>query len=205
MVATMAKTTTPKGTKNPAAKLLCWQAMRCLRTFTIRRLVMVTELPERTVYDYVKALLTVGYVRQESAYDPQGERGNAAQYRLVKDTGLYAPLVRQGTVMDWNAHPRQRDANSRMWQGLCEMRVVDAPHLASVARQRVVTASRYLKFLADHEFVVVIDPNQNGKAGSWTTYRLVGDPGPLPPMRRRDGTLLDLNKLTQRVKERCHD
>lgn len=189
--------------KTPAAKLMCWQAMRCLEVFSVADLVGVTELPERTVYDYVKGLLKVDYLAQESAYDPQGERGNRATYRLVKDTGLYAPVFKAGEVVDPNLQPKARDKVAVLWQLIRMQRRVDAGHLAAVTEQSATPVSRYLKFLSDNDLLMVQRRNASGKAASWVTYRLVRDPGPLPPIRRRDGSLLDLNKVTKRIKERC--
>jgi len=191
--------------KTPEAKLLCWQAMRCLREFSVARLVNLVELPHRTVYDYVKELLNAGYLEQTGTYDPQGERGNANSYRLVRDTGLYPPAFRKGQVVDANLDPQQRDKASALWQAIRELRMVDRVQLAAVTGQDAGRIGRYLKFLADQDYLVVRQRNLNGCPGSWTVYQLVGDPGPLPPLRRRDGSLLDLNQSTKRIKEQARE
>ncbi len=78
-----------------------WLAMRQLVRFDVPTLVMTTELPLRSVSDYVHALKRVGYMRMQRA---KGVRGAHFHYHLVRDTGPKAPITRKkkGYVYDQN-------------------------------------------------------------------------------------------------------
>lgn len=198
---TMTATRTPNRTRE--ARLLIWTTARILKEFSTARLVELTELPAATVQRYLQSLLQHGYVALISAYDPHGDRGNSAVYRLEKDTGLFPPQQRSGRWVDANLNPTQRDNSSRLWQAMRELRAFDSAQLASITSQNQGAVSKYLKFLADNEYLRVLSGNASGKAGSWITYRLVNDTGPLAPMRRKDGSLYDPNVDLKALKERA--
>lgn len=188
--------------KTAEAKLLIWSAMRCLREFEIPQLIVKLGLADRTVYDYVQLLLKAGYISQLTEYDPQGERGNCARYRLDSDTGLYPPRRVQGDLRDPNIHPQYREKRERLWQAIRQLRICDSAQLATLTQQNQGAISRYLKFLADHNYLGVQSGNASGKAGSWIAYRLVNDTGPLAPMKRRDDSLYDPNEDLKQLKRR---
>ncbi|MEM6836314.1 MAG: hypothetical protein AAF609_05615 [Cyanobacteria bacterium P01_C01_bin.120] len=188
--------------KTAEAKLLIWTAMRVLREFEAPQLIQKLELGDRTVYDYVQALLNAGYLSVLAEYAPKGERGNCARYRLESDTGLYPPRPVKGVVRDPNLHPEFRDKRERLWQAIRQLRVMDSAQLATLTGQNQGAISRYLKFLSDEGYLAILSGNASGKAGSWITYRLVRETGPLAPMKRRDGTLYDPNLDLKDIKRR---
>lgn len=187
--------------KTAEAKLLIWGVMRCLREFEIPQLIQKLELPDRTVYDYVELLLKAGYVSRLQEYDPRGEKGNCARYRLESDTGLYPPRLVKGVLRDSNIDRQYRTKREKLWQAIRLSRVFDSSRLASLTEQNQGAISRYLKFLTDNDYLVIRRPNASGYAGSWITYALANDTGPLAPMRRRDGTLYDPNLDLQQIKK----
>jgi len=189
--------------KTAEAKLLIWSTIRRLKDFRIPPLAERLELPDRTVYDYINYLERIQYVRQLDEYDRRGQRGNSATYRLEYDTGMYPPYESKGQLIDPNLRPELRAKREKLWQAIRLLRSCDSAQLASVTDQNQGAISRYLKFLADHEYLRVSSPNASGKAGSWITYFLINDTGPLAPMRRRDGSLYDPNEDLKEIKERA--
>jgi hypothetical protein len=187
--------------KTAEAKLLIWAAVRTLREFEIPRLIQKLELPDRTVYDYVELLLKAGYVSRLAEYDPQGERGNCARYRLDSDTGLYPPRLVKGVLRDPNIDPDYREKRERLWQAMRIFSQFDSASLAGVTEQNQGAISRYLKWLAEHDYLGVRRLNDSGKAGSCIAYVLARNTGPLAPMRRRDGSLYDPNVDLKEIKK----
>lgn len=185
--------------KTREARLLMWKALRQWQIVTVRGLQAATNLPERTIYDYITALLKYGYLIQTREYRPTGPVGNCSEYRLIRDTGLYPPEIRAGQLVDANLSPDLRDNSSKLWAALRALRRFDCAQLAAITGQNYGAISRYLKFLKESGYLRVVEPNQSGKAGSWTIYQLVYDSGPLPPMRRRDGDLFDPNTVEIKV------
>jgi hypothetical protein len=57
-------------------------------------------------------------------------------------------------------------------------------------------ARRYLIGLERTGFVRIVQGNDSGKAGSFKTYALTRDTGPLSPILRKDGSTYDRNTLT---------
>ena len=178
-----------------------WTAMRVLVEFEIPQLIQKLAMRDRTVYDYVELLLNAGYVSRLSEYDPRGEKGNCARYRLNSDTGLYPPRLVRGELIDPNLQPAHRDKREKLWQAMRQVRVFDSAQLATVTGQNQGAISRTLKFLCDEGYLVILQGNASGKPGSWITYRLVRDSGPLAPMRRRDGSLYDPNVDLKQIKK----
>lgn len=178
-----------------------WTAMRVLREFEVPQLIQKLGLRDRTVYDYVETLLKAGYITRLSEYDPRGERGNCARYRLDSDTGLYPPQVAKGQLQDPNINPVYRPKREKLWQAMRQIRMFDSAQLAAVTGQNQGAISRTLKFLCDEGYLVILQGNASGKPGSWITYRLVHDSGPLAPLKRRDGSLYDPNVDLKQIKQ----
>jgi hypothetical protein len=109
--------------------------------------------------------------------------------------------VEKGALIDPNLNPQHRSKRERLWQAMRQLRVFDSAQLATVTGQHQGAISRYLKFLCDLEYLVILSGNASGKAGSWITYRLVHDTGPLAPMKRRDGSLYDPNVDLKQIKK----
>jgi hypothetical protein len=94
-------------TRRPMAKrVTVWLAMRQLIRFDMPTLVMTAVDParspaERSVKDFVYALVANGYLRVERVSN--GLRGGAFMYQLLRDTGPLPPLTkRNGDVYDQN-------------------------------------------------------------------------------------------------------
>ena len=77
----------PVSGQNPCAIARMWQAMRCLKTFTVGDLVAVSNASRSHGLQFVKALFKVGYLK---LIDEE-----SAQYFLVRDTGPKAPTIRR--------------------------------------------------------------------------------------------------------------
>lgn len=81
-----------------------WQAMRVLRSFTVADLMATAEVGDSAAAKYVRYLARAGYLRCVVA-KANGRTGGHAQYRLVKDTGPFAPRVGKQAVRDPNLAP----------------------------------------------------------------------------------------------------
>ncbi len=78
-----------------------WQAMRTLRGFDIGQLMSVAEIERSNATKFVRALARAGYLRM--VCPANGRRGQSASYRLLRDTGPRAPVLRiDGGVYDPN-------------------------------------------------------------------------------------------------------
>lgn len=87
--------------QQPIAVQRIWRSMQIERVFTVESVVTTAEAKPSNVRRLIYALLKVGYVRRQRAHNCR--IGQLAQYRLVKDTGPYAPRVRNsGEIFDVN-------------------------------------------------------------------------------------------------------
>lgn len=85
-----------------------WQAMRVLRRFTAPDLIATAEVGDSAAAKYVRYLLRAGYLRCVVA-KVNGRTGGHAHYRLVKDTGPFAPRVGKHAVRDPNLEPTRAE------------------------------------------------------------------------------------------------
>lgn len=81
-----------------------WQSMRVLRAFTVADLMASAEVSTGPARKYVRSLREAGYLRCIVPREP-GRTGGHAHYRLVKNTGPFAPRVGRQTVRDPNMEP----------------------------------------------------------------------------------------------------
>lgn len=81
-----------------------WQSMRVMRRFTVADLVATAEVGDSAATKYVRYLLRAGYLRCVVA-KLNGRTGGHAHYRLLKDTGPFAPRVGKQAVSDPNLEP----------------------------------------------------------------------------------------------------
>lgn len=81
-----------------------WQSMRVLRTFTVADVMASAEVGASAARKYVLYLRKAGYL---SCIVPResGRTGGHAHYRLLKNTGPFAPRVGKQTVRDPNVEP----------------------------------------------------------------------------------------------------
>jgi len=87
--------------RKPRARDRAWQSMRILRCFTIADLIATAEIGRANVQIYMLWLERSGYLRR-TAERRSGQRGGFVVYRLVRDTGPYAPRADRGRVHDIN-------------------------------------------------------------------------------------------------------
>ena len=102
---------TPMQGREVRARL--WQSMRTLRQFTHADLMATAEAERSSTQKYVRGLCHAGYVCPVPGR-LQGQPGSRIAYRLVRDTGPYAPRVaKSGTVTDPNLEPASRSPADR--------------------------------------------------------------------------------------------
>jgi len=65
-----------------------WRVMRALRSFTLRRLCMITGGQRYNLGRYVRTLAACGYLKQE------GREMGHNRWRLIKDTGPIPPVMK---------------------------------------------------------------------------------------------------------------
>ncbi|MES1936712.1 hypothetical protein [Salinisphaera hydrothermalis] len=87
----------------PTTRYRIWQAIRVMRSYTVRDLVATAECRVEPVRHLVRDLVDAGYARvTQPAHRPSGRH---ARYQLLRDTGPL-PLVRHksGALTDPNTH-----------------------------------------------------------------------------------------------------
>lgn len=179
-----------------------WAAMRRLREFTVADLCGATGVPERTVKDYVQALLKASpeiVVREGRRVKPprKGPRSaragwwRAMRYRLARDVGVDAPRLKpDGTPCKLGLG---RDA---MWRtvkalGTCDARAI-ALTVSESAGVKVseATAKGFLIDLARGGYVA-----RTGRVGQRTQFTFLAsrNTGPRAPVSQSSGAIFDPN------------
>ncbi|MFM5757766.1 hypothetical protein [Aeromonas hydrophila] len=77
-----------------------WNTMKISRVFTLTELAMTSNSTSNHAGVYAKALAKAGYVKVQAKAMPH--RGEVAKYQLLRDTGRFAPIVRQSGCWDQN-------------------------------------------------------------------------------------------------------
>ena len=77
-----------------------WNTMKISRVFTLTELAMTSNTTSNHAGVYAKALAKAGYVKVQAKAMPH--RGEVAKYQLLRDTGRFAPIVRQNGCWDQN-------------------------------------------------------------------------------------------------------
>lgn len=77
-----------------------WNTMKISRVFTLTELAMTSNSTSNHAGVYAKALAKAGYVKVQAKAMPH--RGEVAKYQLLRDTGRFAPIVRQNGCWDQN-------------------------------------------------------------------------------------------------------
>ncbi len=78
-----------------------WRSMQIEQQFSVMGIVATAECRHSSVRALIAALLRVGYVRELQRSNHRSGEGSI--YRLVKNTGPFAPRLRKdGTVYDLN-------------------------------------------------------------------------------------------------------
>lgn len=81
-----------------------WQTMRIMRQFTVADIEAAAEVTTTSARKYVHFLHVAGYVRCVQPVQ-SGRTGGHALYRLIRDTGPYAPRIGKQGVRDPNTEP----------------------------------------------------------------------------------------------------
>lgn len=82
------------GERNIIGQERMWRVMRAMRRFTAEDLVQLAEVSWNFANRYCRALRYIGYLREDGTTEPVGRGRGQKIYRLVKDTGPGAPLIR---------------------------------------------------------------------------------------------------------------
>lgn len=77
-----------------------WNTMKISRAFTLNELAMTSNSTSNHAAIYTKALTKAGYVKVLAKAMPH--LGEVAKYRLLRDTGRHAPIVRRNGCWDQN-------------------------------------------------------------------------------------------------------
>jgi hypothetical protein len=180
-------------TRNRQARLLIWRAMARMGEFTVGEVASVTKQPYGTVAKYVADLKTWDYVtcvRPRTPADPD----RAAIYRLALHTGPHAPQLTAEGMADPNLDPQHLDGLTRTWLAMRQLTQFDSPTLQSLTGLKQQTVETYVSKFLRAGLVAVVRPHHSGSPiGSYRSYTLVRNLGPLAPVFRRDGSVFDPN------------
>lgn len=171
----------------PRGRDAVWAAIRAQKMFSVRDLREATDVPPRTIRDYVAALCAGGLCRRLEEPDARGE----IQYELLRDAGLEAPRLRAD-----GSPVTQGLRNERLWRTMRMLREFSVDELKLGASTRTDTvslslASRYVTTLHDAGYLIVTRERGNTTPA---IYRLVRDTGPLPPQLQTVRRIFDPNK-----------
>ncbi|WP_273456370.1 hypothetical protein [Nevskia ramosa] len=90
--------------------------------------------------------------------------------------------------------PSKPNDRSRMWSSMRIMRVFTAQDIAATAESEERSARAFINALLQASYVRV-EQETTFEVGSYTSYRLIRNTGPLAPRLRANGmSILDLNR-----------
>jgi hypothetical protein len=180
-------------TRNRQARLLIWRAMARMGEFTLDEVAKVSKQTYGTVHKYVAELKAWDYV---TCVEPRlpGETDKAAIYRLAMHTGPHAPQPTAEGMADPNLDPKHLDGLTRTWLAMRQLTQFDSPTLQSLTGLKQQTVETYVNKFLKAGLVAVVRPHRSGSPiGSYRSYTLVRNLGPLAPVFRRDGSVFDPN------------
>jgi len=83
-----------------------WNSMKISRSFTADDLTLTAGISRKSADEYIRKLLDAGYLsavrRVDTRKSNQEIKGLASSYRLIRDTGRMAPMVRKEGCWDQN-------------------------------------------------------------------------------------------------------
>ncbi len=156
-----------------------------MNIFTKREIHENTDIPNKTITDYVKRLVAGGYVEEHASFAETG------RYVLVRDAGVHPPRIRP------NGQPvQQGKGTENMWRSMRMMKQFTPRDLMAHSTTDTVsvaedTAKRYCSMLLKAGYLRVIQkavPRQRQ-----ATYKLLRNTGPLPPQIQRVKQVFDPN------------
>ena len=183
--------------KKPGGRDAIWAEIRKQREFTYRSLTEATDIPKKTIGDYLKGLEAAGIVKSEQeAGTAESRTGNkkqvsgTLQFSLVKDCDVHAPRVRK----DGSAVLQGR-ATESMWSAMRFLKQFTSRELAIHASTdehpvSEVHANDYCKTLAKAKYLRVV---KAGRPGRLAVYQFVRFTGPKAPMIQRIKQVFDPN------------
>ncbi|PID95859.1 MAG: hypothetical protein CSA85_00095 [Alphaproteobacteria bacterium] len=162
-----------------------WEEIRRLNIFTKREIHERTDIPNKTITDYVKRLMAGGYVEEHATFAETG------RYVLVRDAGVHSPRIRP------NGQPvTQGKGTENMWRSMRMMKQFTPRDIALHSTTDSVsvtedTAKKYCSMLLKAQYLRVIQKAVPGKRQA--TYKFVRNTGPLPPQIQRVKQVFDPN------------
>ena len=168
----------------PQGRDAIWAEIRKQRTFTRRSICDATDIPHKTVVDYLKSLEAAGYLTSKALL------GQSIIYGLEKDPGVETPRVRKD-----GSHVTQGSINEQMWRTMKMLVTFTADELALAASlpDSIVskaTAVDYCRKLAEAGYMATLVA---GKPNRAARYRFVRNTGPKPPQITRIKVVFDPN------------
>lgn len=88
------------------ARQRIWQALRVMREFTVAEIIATAEASATNTRHYLRSLAKADYVLCVRSRH-SGYSGGHALWRLVRDTGPYAPRIGARGVQDPNLEPHK--------------------------------------------------------------------------------------------------
>lgn len=169
----------------PHGRDAIWVEIRKQRTFTYRSLREATDIPHKTIQDYLTGLEAAGIVARRGTTD-----AGAVSFELAKDKGVHAPRVRKD-----GSDVEQGRATESMWSAMRMMKQFTPRDLAVHASTDVIPVSEvhakdYCRHLAQAKYLRVIKPS---KPGTQAVYQFVRFTGPKAPMIQRVKQVFDPN------------
>lgn len=177
----------------PTGREAVWAAIRRLRTFTRRQLERETDVPGKTIADYLKCL-AAGQVIEADAIDITVP---AQIWRLADDRGVEAPRLRPDGQPVTQGLPREQ-----MWRTMRSLKGAFSPAELAIAAATdsiavsAVDAADYCFHLERAGYLRLAVRGTAKSASSKRRYQFVPVmyTGPKPPMVARTKLVWDSNR-----------
>ena len=164
-----------------------WCLARAFGDFSIAEITEACDISVDSARKYIWMLRRHGYV-----YWQKGDTDNS-QFKLVRDSGGYAPTERGQELLDSNKAGRVEDISRRLWTVICLIDTSwDCYELAAMAQVTYASAFRYSQSLVAHEYAKC-DRRDTRIKESRNQYRLLLKTGAIAPLFLEDGTCFDAN------------
>lgn len=169
-----------------------WRAARFLKYFELDDVAATTGLASKTVGNYIRSLVSAGYVRVVSKADTNTP-GSFHRYQLVRDTGPLAPKIyATRMVRDRNngkdyAMSQPVTARDKAWRRMRELGQFSAHDLVD-AGLSLKYAQKYLMALKDAGWIAFIWRSRSGKRSAFNVYEIRPDTPAEAPALKRNGS-----------------
>ncbi|MBD2006326.1 MULTISPECIES: hypothetical protein [Cyanophyceae] len=176
--------------KFPQHQIL-WQSMKELGTFNTERLQKDAQVGLATTVAYCRHLRNAGYLLLI------GKDERFPIYKMVRDTGVYAPVIDVDGIFDPNIQGNL-DPKARMWKAIRILKKFTLADLQGTAEVPSKVAWKYVNFLCRTGFLHLLNPDAR-RSASKRVYMLARNTGPISPTVCRLGKreqVLDFNTKT---------